>query len=558
MISSRDIAQAEYIIDTSGIVDILIDGYRTSARGRRAPRETMRLMLLGLMLSIHTKGMATLTAAYSALRDDLTLDTQIRLGFRNAPNAQPNVTIHDFYNLEKVMRKRLSYVNTPQFNVDESEAVRRKAAVLSYCDALMDVFNLGWPTSSVAIDATGLWSWALKFSGATRSIINEFSSITEPEESAQYLATADSDTVATLFKRRDFEAQFGTKTGKDGRDETFFGFHEHTMVIVADVEHDKSEVPPLIVRFEITPANADVVAPTLGLLDRAGIDVKDLVADRHYHYKEASRWKAELDRRGIRQHHDLRSDEHGFTESDRLRWAAGWAHCPATPDALATIPRPGPNSSQAEQIEFSKKIDIREAYALQRHTPPDLNGKHRVRCPALDGKIGCPLRPGTEATAINFGLAIVAKPPNAQRDNEPLPKCCSQDTVMVTPPRSVYKLQQPHYWGSKKWERIWARRTYVEGSYGNRKNPSTENVTRGHNQIFGLVWAHIVMGLVNASYNLRMLENWCERNADHPFNTHPLIQGDNTAINVAGYVGLTAEEFEQITQQRAQAATRAA
>ena len=101
MISSRDIAQAEYIIDTSGIVDILIDGYRTSARGRRAPRETMRLMLLGLMLSIHTKRMATLTAAYSALRDDLTLDTQIRLGFRNAPNAQPNVTIHDFYNLER-------------------------------------------------------------------------------------------------------------------------------------------------------------------------------------------------------------------------------------------------------------------------------------------------------------------------------------------------------------------------------------------------------------------------------------------------------------------------
>jgi hypothetical protein len=129
---------------------------------------------------------------------------------------------------------------------------------------------------------------------------------------------------------------------------------------------------------------------------------------------------------------------------------------------------------------------------------------------------------------------------------------------MVTPPRSVYKLQQPKYWGSKTWERIWARRTYVEGSYGNRKNPSTENVSRGHNQIFGLVWAHIVMGLVNASYNLRMLENWCERNVDHPFNAHPLIQGDNTAINVAGYVGLTAEEFEQITQQRARAATHAA
>ena len=73
---------------------------------------------------------------------------------------------------------------------------------------------------------------------------------------------------------------------------------------------------------------------------------------------------------------------------------------------------------------------------------------------------------------------------------------------------------------------MFARRTYVEGSYGGRKNVSTENLRRGQFQSMGLPWANVVVSLVAASYNLRLLQNWQDRSSDGDPN-HPLLQRSN-------------------------------
>ena len=95
--------------------------------------------------------------------------------------------------------------------------------------------------------------------------------------------------------------------------------------------------------------------------------------------------------------------------------------------------------------------------------------------------------------------------------------------MTLRPPDKIRKLHQIHYWGSKAWETMFARRTYVEGSYGGRKNVSTENLRRGLFQSMGLPWANIVVSLVAASYNLRLLQNWHDRSGDGDVN-HPLLR----------------------------------
>ncbi|MDA2995882.1 MAG: hypothetical protein O3A04_11025 [Actinomycetota bacterium] len=133
-------------------------------------------------------------------------------------------------------------------------------------------------------------------------------------------------------------------------------------------------------------------------------------------------------------------------------------------------------------------------------------------------------RGGTGGPRSAGGSAVGRRRPWS---GEPLPKCCTQRTVSTFPPQEIVKLQQPHYWASRTWDRTWWRRTYVEGTYGNRKNLSNENMRRGITRIPGLAFLHITMALVNASYNLRMIRNWHQRTSlGNP--DHPLLQPDDS------------------------------
>lgn len=546
-VSPASVRRFEHILDTSGAVSILASGLRTDNRGRKQNTHAIHLLLLGLFLSVHHHGSATVKDAYGTLTG-LSLDDRLRLGISvpdpNSPDgASHALTLAQLYYVSKTIGDRLAYGEESAPDLSDEERVRRHQVVQRFCQAVMDVFDLGWAASHAAMDATGVWSWAR---GKTRpkgepstqehDLIGDDTAEPATETGSSGPETTLVDATEEVY---DLDAAWGIKTSKSGKDERFFGYHEHTQVQVPGPNQTVEEIPPLIRAFELTPANRDVVDVSLRLLDAGGEHVTELLVDTHYSYKIPERWRMKLHDRGIRQHLDLRSTDQGFVESDRVRWAAGWAHCPATPDAMGAIVSPGPGDPDRtnKMKKFFEKIEGREAYAFRRVTTPDRSGTARVECPAEAGKIGCPLRVGTVETAVTLGLSIVESPPDPSGP-EGLPRCCTQRTVTLAPPPGQDKLVQPHYWGSRAWHRTYGKRTYVEGSYGNRKNPSTEDLRRGLFRVVGLPWVHINMAAVNVSYNLRMLRNWHERTDQGP-EGHPLLTADAERNNV---VYLTDEE----------------
>jgi hypothetical protein len=356
----------------------------------------------------------------------------------------------------------------------------------------------------------------------------------EPDPST----AAGAETKVKIRRPHDPDAAIGVKTSKDGKIESFYGYHEHTLVRVRGPRDAADSVPALVAGLELTPASADVVDVSLDLLDRLRVPAAELIVDRHYSYKAPDRWRDELADRSIRQVLDLRADEQGFTDLNHMRWAAAWPHCPATPDTYGTITRPAPSDEnhEAKLATFKKRLKERRAYAFRRVTSPNPRGVARWECPAEAGTVGCPLKPGTVEAALQIGLPVVENPPDPTSPD--FPTCCRQRTVKVDP-GPLRKLMQEHYWGSDEWEAAWNKRTYVEGSYGNRKNPSTENLRRGHFRTTGITLVNLMTAMAAASYNLRMLRAWHERTGlGDP--DHPLLE---PATEPGTFLQLTPEEY---------------
>src|SRR5664280_2632296 len=136
------------------------------------------------------------------------------------------------------------------------------------------------------------------------------------------------------------------------------------------------------------------VEPSLRLIDLVlgtGRGFNEILADRHYSYKKSHRWAKKLITRGIDQVVDLHMNDQGFRDYHGAKLGAGCLHCPGTPDDLGTILPPPPGSSKEVIQAAEAEIDKRWPYAFRRTrrwpTP-------RFECPALAGKVGCPLRKG--------------------------------------------------------------------------------------------------------------------------------------------------------------------
>lgn len=291
----------------------------------------------------------------------------------------------------------------------------------------------------------------------------------------------------------------------------------------------------------LSPASTDVVGPTLEILDsllNAGCEVTDICVDRHYSYKKVERWADELRARGINQHFDLRKDEHGFKDINGMRLAAGWMHCPATPDHLAEIQRPGLNATPEEIAEFKRLIAERRSWAMGRHERTNADGRSRWICPAIDGTRGCPLREGTVEVAKAAGLPIVDNPP----DLATAPKCCTNASGVVSlRSPEQRKHEQEHYWGTDDWQLAYDLRTYVEGFFGSLKNPDTEGVRRGFTKFVGLPLVSLGLTLAAAVCNIRHQRRWWHGKPDRP--DHPLLVDDDPSY---GWVELTEEEADAL------------
>lgn len=537
MISRSVIDRTLHVIAEAGLVEKITDGVRRDRRGRPTNSDMIRLFLLGMFLAVQDNRAATIQSVYETLTEELTIDDQIGLGVRNGkagPGEKTQITLSDLQNVAKLFDRRLEYGDVTAPHLDDQERARRREVVASLADAVCDVFTVGFDSTTYAIDATNVWSWVR----STRSAVTA-------EADADCDPDSEGDpTSSTARPKKKTDAGWGKKTAKNGKEEAFFGYHEHTMVLVPHGKNDPQVPPPLIARYTLSHPSADLAAVTLDLIDR-DVDVTRVIADRHYSYKKSETWRDELASRGIDQILDLRSDEQGWYDLDGIRFAASVPHCPDAPDALGTIEIPGPDTPATEMTRFRKRIKLRRQYAAKLNRVIDpVSGKAQWICPARYGTVGCPLVEGTVEAAGELmtrdgtSIPIIQNPPDLS--DPTCPPICRQPTAVIDP-GPLRKHIQPLYYGSDEWIQEYAKRTYVEGSYGNRKNTETENYRRGYHRAGGIGRSMIYSLAAVVSYNMRMLRNWHQRTGlGDPDN--PLLTVDH---QIYGYKPITAEEYQR-------------
>ncbi len=106
-------------------------------------------------------------------------------------------------------------------------------------------------------------------------------------------------------------------------------------------------------------------------------------------------------------------------------------------------------------------------YKLSRLTNDDADAYHRVGCPAVAGKLRCPLRP-----------ALMARPHHLPEILEPPaipPPCCTKQSLTV-PPAVNAKTAQAHDYPSSAWRSSYARRSAAEHSNSRPKDPAGINL----------------------------------------------------------------------------------
>lgn len=250
------------------------------------------------------------------------------------------------------------------------------------------------------------------------------------------------------------------------------------------------------------------------------------------------RWAAVIMERGVQLVHDLRADDHGSVDYEGAKIIAGWPHCPGTPEHFDRVERPGVMASKEEHAAFRVSIQERWRFAMQRRKRLGTDGKTRWTCPAKAGKVGCPFVQDSVASARELGQPTVV-PPEAPT------KFCEQETVQIEAGKQM-KYAQEEYWGSSAWETSWNRRTYVEGVYGNLKNPNTENIHRGFFQFVGMPLVTLALTGAVVSYNIREYNSWHERTgAGDP--DHPLLKQTDW---VHGFEMRTQEQAKAIDDEQ--------
>jgi hypothetical protein len=276
----------------------------------------------------------------------------------------------------------------------------------------------------------------------------------------------------------------------------------------------------------MTPANADVVAATLRLIDRvrARHAFTRLIGDLLYTNLRADRWAVALAERGIEQALMMRSDNHGVVDILGALMQHGWLHCPAAP----MTDRPMPPTEKVDDATWQAANDAIDAFQrnwafARKESGLGANPTSKWICQARDGRAGCwALGQDNVQAAIDLGLPVIT-PPEGWRDR----KCCTQNTIDFTPdptnPHHQRKLMQRYYYGSHKQRRAFKRRTLVEGAFGILKNASRLRMRRGQNRLPGLAIASILAAIKVSLFNEEQLRAWHERTDKGPVG-HPLLR----------------------------------
>ncbi|MHB1517487.1 MAG: hypothetical protein ACYCVN_11685 [Acidimicrobiales bacterium] len=180
--------------------------------------------------------------------------------------------------------------------------------------------------------------------------------------------------------------------------------------------------------------------------------------------------------------------------------------CPATPRRLFELSPLARDASAEEVAAHYERAAELARYKLGRLTAEDADGYHRVMCPALLGKVRCPLREAS--MMLDLTRPEVISPP------EHPPTCCTQHDITVSPPVNVRSAQK-HDHPSKAWRRSFARRTGAERSSARVKDPAPIDIGKGWCRLMGLVAPTVFLANALAVRNLAILDIFEARRADN-------------------------------------------
>jgi hypothetical protein len=308
----------------------------------------------------------------------------------------------------------------------------------------------------------------------------------------------------------DPEASWGHRSGGGpGQDsELFYGYYASVGTMMRE-EHGPA-VPELARRMTMCSCHADparALVPVLTAMPAQGIPLGDILADSGYAHRDAEGWAIPLRAVGARLVQDLHPHDRGPRGThDGAIIANGNLYCPATPRPLLEL---GPLARDATP-EQAAGHDAQSA-ELARHklgkiTSDDADGYHRVMCPAVMGKIRCPLRPAS--MTLPRARPEVLTPPGHP------PACCTQQTITV-PPRVAAKTRQKHDYPSAAHRRSYARRTGAERTFSTAKDPASNNIARGWCRLMGLTPLMLWLACLLIIRNQRILIAWDARQDDN-------------------------------------------
>jgi len=126
-------------------------------------------------------------------------------------------------------------------------------------------------------------------------------------------------------------------------------------------------------------------------------------------------------------------------------------------------------------------------------------------CPAVMGKIRCPLRPAS--LRLDRNRPEILTPPQHP------PDCCTQQTITV-PPETCAKTAQKHDYPSTAHRKSYARRTGAERTFSTAKDPATNNIAHGWTRLMGLTPLTLWLACLLVVRNQRILTAWDARQAD--------------------------------------------
>jgi hypothetical protein len=441
--------------------------------GGRPRQLLVRTLLLGFMLSIGDGRHGQLVRAYEAL---VSLPQAAKLRLRVIAKWRKGPHLLTYRQLERTF-KVLS-------KVLESSGGAPGKALSDLVDSLVAASvpeEYENASSSLAVDWTDQETWSRP-----------------PPEKGGICADPD----ASWGHRRGH--------GPGQKDELYFGYYLQFATMVQDTGGD--EVPELVRAMLLTSCHLDppaVLVPVLERLVASGLVIGDILADCGYSNRVPSTWAIPLRALGAGIVTDLHPNDRGPKGTyEGAVICNGNLYCPATPESLLRLCPLGPGASVEELDLLDNRSKELASYKLGRIRRDDTDGYHRVACPAVQGKIRCPLR--SESMSLSHAHPEVLSPP--EPDQAPL--CCTQASITV-PPEVNAKTTQRHDYPSPAHRKSYGRRSAAERANATVKDPSSTDITRGSIRVTGQSAITIVAAVAVVVRNIRIVAAFEARRADN-------------------------------------------